>query len=202
MHRKSPSTTLLRPEQLRQNLAHPEWFHVAGKGEATTININLLRIPAPARSMAATVASAARQGSSVTMIFGQRWPGAPRMTGALMISMPVRQVRQTLYATDDFLGKLELYAKQQKIVPQPRAPEPDAYPVDRTVTERAAFAAIAFAEDEAEMRFFRLSPTDLRAVNQGETAELVYPVVEVVLATEELVHFLLFLAGLVPKDEP
>ncbi len=202
MIRKPPSTAILRPEQLRETLAHPEWFHVTGKGDAAVINVNLLRMPAPARTMVATVSAVALEGKSVNMVFGQRWPGADRMTGALLVSIPARQVRQVLYGSPEFLEKLRIFARQQKIEPEDRVPDPSTYPSDRTVTERAAFVAIAFAEEEAEMRFFRLSPTDLRAVQQGESAELVHPVVEVVLATEELVHFLLFLSKLVPEDAP
>lgn len=199
MQRKPSSTSILRPEQLREHLAHPEWFHVTGKGDAAVINVNLLRIPAPSRSMAATISAVTVDGLSVSMVFGQQWPGAERMTGALMVNMPTRQVRQVLYGTPAFLDRLSLFAQQQKITPEDRGPRPSAYPTDRTVTERASFLAIAFAEEEAELRFFRLSPTDLRAVNQGEQAELVYPLVEVVLSTEELVHFLLFLSKLVPE---
>ena len=81
----------------------------------------------------------------------------------------------------------------------PRTPDPDIYPTERIVTERASIAAIAFTDEESEIRFYRVSPTDLHAVHNGETADLVYPVVEVVLDTDELVQFVYHLAQIVPK---
>ena len=191
----------LTAQQLREHTAHPEWFHVTGKGDLAQINVNLARMPTPQRSLAATATGFAREGQTVSLIFGQTLPGAARMTGALQICMPAVNVYKALYTNEEFRLLLNGFAEQHHITPTLRAPDPGSYPTERTVTERASFAAMAFNQEDAEVRFYRISPSDLRALHQGEKAELVYPLVEVILATDEFVHVVHSLCTLVPKSE-
>ncbi len=134
------------------------------------------------------------------MVFGQLLPGATRMIGALVVLLPVPLVQQTIYSSDEFTRSLATFATKHQIAPTLRSPDPDKFPIERVVVERASLVAITFGEDDAELRFYRVSPSDMRALSQdGEKVDVVYPVVQVMLDTSELVHLIHSLAKLVPQ---
>lgn len=171
------------------------------EGEQTQINVNLFRVPPPDRSLVATVTAVALEGQTVSLIFGQRLPGADRMYGALNVTMAVRHVQKTVYASDEFLDSLADFAERNDITAEMRPASASVYPTtERIVTERASMASISFAEEEAEWRFFRVSPTDLRAANEGHTASVLYPVVQVIMDTAELVHLMHSIRSVVPRE--
>ena len=120
-----------------------------------------------------------------------------------MVNMSDQLVRHTIYGSDDFTRVLAAFAEGHGIIPTLRVPEPEAYPIERMVVERASIASIAFAEDDAEVRFFRVSPSDIRALHDGNAeVEVIYPVVQVLLDTTELVHLVHSLATILPRPGP
>jgi len=175
------------PALIRQALAHPEWFHVDQVGDSVHINVNVARVPLPSRSMVATRTGVVREGPQISVVFGQTAPGMDEFSGALTIGMAAKNI-QGAFSSPEFSAALEAYALAQDIVPTFRHPEPSRYPRGRVVTDRATIMAIAFADDEAEVRYFRVSPTDLRALQSGHQVDLIYPVVQIIMATGELVH--------------
>jgi hypothetical protein len=188
------------PEILRQRLAHPEWFHIQEKGGATNLSLNVFRIPVPERSLVASVTSVATENRNVSMIFGQRLPGASQMHGALCVQMSVQGVSQAIYSSPEFLSELDTFAERHGIEPKIRVLDGSNYPAERVVMERASVASISFSDDETEVRFYRTSALDMRMLmtEKAGKADLVHPVVEVLMATAELVQLVHALKLAVP----
>lgn len=180
----------LKPEVVRQNLAHREWFHVTREAGQLEINVNVARVPLPPRALVATRIAVERDASQLRMVFAQCGaPGAHAFTAAMTIEMSAKNVRRA-FASLPFRQSLTAYAEQEGVTPEVRPPEPDRYPKDRALTDRATILAATFADDEAELRFFRVSPLDIHALQQGHTVELLYPVVQIILRTAELMHLM------------
>jgi hypothetical protein len=190
------------PDDLRQRLAHPEWFHLQEVDGATNITVNVLRIPAPERSLVASQTAVASANRTVSIIFGQLLPGASKMHGALCMEMSVPSVQRMLYTSEDFLTELDKFAKRHDITPENRPPTGNLYPDERVVMERSSIAAIAFSEDETELRFYRTSAADMRLITQETAgkADLVHAVVDVQMGTAELVHLMHTLKNIVPRE--
>jgi hypothetical protein len=188
------------PDELKKNLAHPEWFHVYKEGDATQINVNLLRVPAPDRSLVANVTGVAAEAKQISLLFGQTLPGSSKLNGLMNMVVSVEHLRRTIYASVEFLEHLDEYATKNSVTPTAREIGVDRYPAERIVTERASLVSIAFANDDCEWRFYRVSPTDIRAANDGHRADVLYPVVQVIMDTTELVHLMHTLKRTVPKE--
>ena len=190
--RTQSRAVIAAPRDISQRLAHPEWFHITkGKGGGTeSISVNVLRIPKPERSLVANITAVSVEGRNATLVFGQHLPGASSLYGALCVQMSVPALDQTFANSGDFMRELDGFAERHKITKAIRSPDPTSYPKERVVLERASLISITFSEDEAELRFYRVSPAELRTVSQDgdEKAELIHPVVEVMMATEELVQ--------------
>jgi hypothetical protein len=188
--RGATGPTGLKPELVRQNLAHREWFHVTREAGQLEINVNVARVPLPPRALVATRIAVERDASQVRIVFAQQGaPGAHVFTAAMTIQMSAKNLRRA-FASPPFRQALATYAEQDGITPEIRPPEPDRYPRDRALADRATILAATFADDEAELRFFRVSPLDIHALQQGHTVELLYPVVQIILHTAELVHLM------------
>lgn len=200
--RTQSRAVIAAPRDISQRLAHPEWFHITkGKGGSTeSLSVNVLRIPKPERSLVASVTAVSVEGRNATLVFGQRLPGAASLYGTLSVQMSVPSLAQTFANSGDFMTELDGFAERHKIAKARRDPDPASYPRERVVLERASLISITFSEDEAELRFYRVSPAELRTVSQDgdEKAELVHPVVEVVMATEELVQFVYTVEQVLP----
>jgi len=185
--RATKSQQRLSQEMVSKRLKHPEWFHVFAQDGEVKVNVQMARLPAPDRSIVADWAGAARNGMTIAMVFGQIPPGAAKMTGALVVQVAATRVREILLQAV-FLNSVATYASTNGIVPEKRIPRPDAYPMERIVTERAQLIGVALGEDEAELRFYRASRSDFNAVAQEIDVDLVYPVIEVRMSAEEFVH--------------
>jgi hypothetical protein len=193
---------LLAPDELRKHLAHPEWFHIYRDGDATNISVNLYRVPAPDRVLVTNVTGVVSTNRQISLLFGQALPGSPKLSGLMNMVIPKDQLRRTIYASPQFGDQLDDYASRNDVTPTKRSISADLYPTERIVTERASLVSIAFANDDCEWRFYRVSPTDLRAANEGNSgAPVLYPVVQVIMDTTELVHLMHTLKEAVPKDE-
>jgi hypothetical protein len=188
--RGASGPSALKPEVVRQNLAHREWFHVTREAGQLEINVNVARVPLPPRALVATRIAVERDASQVRMVFAQQGaPGSPLFTAAMTIQMSAKNVRRA-FASPPFRESLTTYAEHEGITPEVRLPEPERYPRDRALADRATILAATFADDEAELRFFRVSPLDIHALQQGHTVELLYPVVQIIMHTAELMHLM------------
>lgn len=201
--RATTGSSVLRPDHFREHVTHPEWFHVF-KDSADSemkINVNVYRLPAPARAMVADWAGAARKGTVVSLVFGQMPPGAHKMTGALIVQMPVERAREAFFKNPEFLPAIQKYANENKIVAERRVPRQDLYPVERIVTERATMLFALIGEDDAELRFYFASRSDVQAILQGQKADVVHPLVEVRMPAEEMVHLVETVRALMGDEE-
>ena len=138
----------------------------------------------------------------MSLIFGQQPPGMTRMTGALIVQMAVKQVRLALFSSPEWAEAIDKYAQDNGITPETHAPAADRYPEERIVTERAQIMSVVLGEDEAELRFYWTSRTDINAIMQEHSVDLVYPVVEVRMPAEELIHLMHTLRDLIPAEAP
>jgi hypothetical protein len=123
------------------------------------------------------------------------------MHGALCVEMSTTALQHVLYSSDEFLSELDKFADRHNIVPTMRTPDGRHYPQERVVMERASIAAISFSEDETELRFYRTSATEIRMITHEKAgkADVVHPVVEILMGTAELVHLIHSLSTLVPR---
>lgn len=201
--RTQSRAVIAAPRDISQRLAHPEWFHITkGKGGGTeSVSVNVLRVPKPERSLVANITSVSVEGRNATLVFGQRLPEAPSLYGALCIQMSVTSLGQTFANSGDFMTELDSFTERHKIIRTMRNPDPNSYPKERVVLERASLISVTFSEDEAELRFYRVSPAELRMVSHDgdEKAELIHPVVEVMMGTEELVQLVYTIETALPS---
>jgi hypothetical protein len=185
----SPGAVRLSQDQIRKHIRNPDWFHLVTEDAQVTIRVHLFRLPAPDRSLVADWAGVRSSGqTSITFVFGQLPPGASRMTGALVVQMSRKALRQAF--RPEFAEAVRRYAESEGIEPVVHTPLAAMYPEERIVTERAQILAVTAGEDEAEMRFYRVSRADMNAIQQEVDVDLVYPVVEVRMPAEELVHLM------------
>jgi hypothetical protein len=192
----------LSQELVRKNVTHPEWFHVSTEKDQLKIGVHLYLLPSPDRSLVADWAGVAPVGrTSLSFVFGQQPPGASRMTGALVVQMPRKAVLQVLFSNSEFLDAMNKYAGAEGISPAMHKPDPASYPAERIVTERSQILSVVVGEDEAELRFYRASRSDINAIQNDKKVDFVYPVVEVRMPAEELVHLMHTLGALLEEAE-
>ena len=175
---------------------------VSDDGETSELRLNLLRAPEPDRTLFANWVGAVADAENVDLVFGQRAPGAPRLAGALVVSVPVSGLRGALYeGNPGFVGSLKRAAKTHGYHGAVGDVSPDIYPTERLVFERAGLLSMAFAGPEAELRFYRISASDVRKIRDGHSATLVHPVVQVLITTGSLSALVDHLSTLLPAQE-
>jgi hypothetical protein len=159
------------------------------------------RLPAPGRALVADWAGAAARGTTMSLVFGQWPPGAARMSGALTVQIATKKIGDILLGTP-FRHALDQYMAAAGLTPEVHAPDAGTYPTDRYVTERATMMSAVFGDDDAELRFYWASRSDLQAIQQGQTVDLIYPVVEIRLSVEELAHLTHTVATIISGAKP
>jgi hypothetical protein len=190
-------------------LVKSEWVEVvkADTGE-TGLRINLERAPEPDRTLAANWIAVVEDGDDIQFVFGQRAPATTTLVGALIVAMPRASVQDALYGGNPgFLDSLSEHIAQNGFSGTLGEITDDIYPKERVVFERASLTMLAFVGPDAEMRFYRLSASDLRRLRQGQEASLIYPVVQVITSVglfsaliNELTDILQKAATPVPRD--
>ena len=157
------------------------------------VRLNASGLPRPPNTVVANWASVERLGNEFELVFGQLVRSEKRLNAALHMTLPCPKMAELLASESiggaaPFMDLLEAYAG--KHVMESYAPEPGvAMPSERCVFERASVAFLAQAEEEAEARFFHLSPAD-GAVSAGRPLEelraSIKPVVAVMMNTSIL----------------
>jgi hypothetical protein len=147
------------------------------------IKVNHDALPPPDRLFVSNWLDVREQEHECQMTFGQMIDG--KMLAALVILVGTKQTRDLIVgANPTFSDQLLAYCKRRDFDLEPQAPLP--LPSDRLVVERASVIGITFTGDEAEARFYRVSPTELRLADEGRSAEVFRPVVEIAMHTQQL----------------
>jgi hypothetical protein len=193
----------LSQELVQKQVTHPEWFHVFKENDQIQISVNMFRLPAPQRTLVADWAGAAVQGkTSVSFVFGQRPPGLQRMSGALVVQMARSHAQRALLSSTDFVEAIDKYARDNDISAEVHTPDAGVLPSERIVTERAQILSVVVGSEEAELRFYWTSQTDVHTILQEQRVDLVYPLVEVRMPAEEMVHLMRTIKELLGGMQP
>ncbi len=164
--------------------------HGEGGGE---LNVNLAALPCPDRTMTANWIDVVGSGGDVEIVFGQAYPGGGELAAALIVCLAKPDAARLLggpgaqAAPGSFPEKVRAYCHRVGLEARQLAP---LKAPSRFVFERAKIGLFSFVDTEAELRFYRLSANDFQALRRGDSAELVYPVVQVVLSVDLLLTFL------------
>ncbi|MCP3959110.1 MAG: hypothetical protein GY719_14765 [bacterium] len=135
----------------------------APMGPTATIEIDPGKLPAAVGGFSATAASVGPVGAFVDLLFRKWLPGQEGALATLVIRIPAARVGPIINSSGasgaPFVDQLEAFCRTRRIdVP---TLDPAAYSdlsPDRTGLEYASFFQLSHAEDEAEFRFFKLSP--------------------------------------------
>ena len=172
--------------------------------EGTAIKVSTTELPEPPRAMSTNWCDAIDKGSSVELIFGQMAYGGVKLSAALVVSIGKRGMAQALFGTNPtFVPGLAALVEKGGHQYTPRSSEQiqTAAGTERTVFEAASIAALAYSDDDAEIRFYRVSPHDVSQFKAGRKTKIVYPVVQIDLATHLMYDLCKRLSELLPQPE-
>jgi len=184
------------PKRKSSDAVLPRAYRLMAAPAGSTINLQTDQLDAPERSMHANWIDVQHRAGTVEIAFGQLPTSATVVSAALIISISARHIRALLEQGADFRASLEKFCSGANL--EPTIFRSATLPQERVVMERAALLTATVAEDESDIRFYRISPSDITRINKGQQAELVYAVVEIVLATQDLAGLYRLLLGKVP----
>lgn len=163
------------------------WTRSTDEHGETVVAVDQKRLPTPERLLACNWVSADAERDTVHLAFGQLLPGGGKLVAVLIVSMSRESIHSLLFHEESsFLSKIRAYCAKASFKPKTNPWTPEMMPSDRMVFERATIAACTYVNQEAEIRFYRTSPSELRAASEGGSPQVVYPVVEISLSTEDL----------------
>ena len=170
--------------------ARQKVLRMARTDAGATIEVDTTRLPRPARTMACNALDVHQRGSSVEIVFGQQAPGGIRLHAVLVVSIPAKTVPLVLNASEspNFRERVEGFILPEIEGLPEMSISPNDYPTDRFLLERASTMTMSHVDHEADVRFYRIMPTDLRRMQQDDdlTADFLQPVVDIAMSTEHL----------------
>lgn len=167
------------------------------------LEIDTERLEQPTRAVTATHATAVSvDGSELVLVFGQR-PLAQRYHQALVVEMARREVDSAIHVSNPtFVDQCIEAVRGFGYEPSVQPFDPDNLPEGRVVYERAAIMSLTYTDREADIRFWRVVPNQMRSVSPKKIGETLTPIVTVFLPTSRLADLLLTMqAQLGDNDE-
>ncbi|MCA9564447.1 MAG: hypothetical protein KC561_13215 [Myxococcales bacterium] len=158
-------------------------------GRNGEVQIEVANLEAPSLVLSSNWMHAMIENGSFQMVFGQRAPYAEDFSAALVVELPVGNVEKALGSGEFF----QLLAAEEHVeISEMRLTSRNPFPPERTLFERATFVSFAYMDEDAEVRFFRLSASDFELLKKGkrEGILLVHPVVQVNCSRHTLFSFL------------
>lgn len=166
------------------------------------VEVNTERLEQPEKAVAATSVTAVLEEGQLFLVFGQAPPGSTHFHQALIVVMPVREVLKAIHESNPtFVEGCLTAVRVGGYEPAARAYDPEHLPTGRVVYERAAIMAIAYTDSEADVRFWRVVPSQMRTVSPQRIADAIAPVVTVFLPTSKLADLLLQIQAVVEGSE-
>lgn len=162
-------------------------------------------LPTPDRTMFANWVGAKRLESEIELAFGQHASASDTLSAALFVSISPANMAKALYGggNERFLEGLSRRVAQPTLepVPMPKLPQQG----ERMAFHRASIVNMSYADRDAEIRFYHVSP---RAVHDARTGDIkktgkgvVSTLVRIDLSIENLELLTRMLTQLVAKDE-
>lgn len=180
-----------RPDLASRQDGNPVVLVEEEAGSSTLVAFDTEKLEQPTLALSANAVTCSASGNEIALIFAQ--VAGASVHAALVVHMTRAAVRSVLVENNEsFVPRTLEFARGKGYAPEQLAREIDvgSIPPGRAVFERAAIASIAWVDEEADARFWRLQPARMRKVSPQRLGEAVVPVVEVYFPTLELAGLL------------
>ena len=179
------------------------YFTKVSPGELTLLLVSA-ELPVPERSMYANWVDATREGGNISLAFGQLAPSAIVLSAVFFVSMSPGNIAKALYGQENptFVSDLAKRIGGNTIEERSTALSERG---ERVAFAKASMLNIAYANGEAELRFYAISPRAMHELKDGVPKKAgkraVSAVLKVDMSVERLDLLCRKLGALISKDD-